>query len=116
MTKPFIANLLNAVVLIALGCWGYFSSSSPSFTALIPVIGGGVLIALNNGLRRENKVISHIVVLVTLLMLFGLVKPLIGALGRDNSGALIRVSLMMLISLYALLVFVKSFVDARKRK
>ena len=72
--KAHIASLVNAVSLIGLSLWGYLASSSPSITALIPTFIGVVLIALNNGVKKENKVVAHIAVLLTLLILGGLVK------------------------------------------
>ena len=71
--KAHTASLINALILIALSLWGYFSSETPSMTALIPTAIGVVLLALNNGVKKENKVIAHIAVLLTLLSLIGLV-------------------------------------------
>ena len=65
--KTYQANLLNSIVLIVLGLWGYFEVVSP--TALIPVFFGIVLLLCNVGVKKENKVIAHIVVLLTLLLL-----------------------------------------------
>lgn len=110
------ANLLNAVVLVAMGAWGYFGSDSPSPTALIPVAFGAVLFVMTNSIRVHNKVVAHIAVLLTLLILVALVKPFTAAMGRSDTLATVRVGLMMLTSLVALIYFVKSFIDARKEK
>jgi hypothetical protein len=59
-------------------------------------------------------VVAHIVVILTLLVLVGLVKPLTGAIGRHDSLALFRVLVMVISTLWALIAFVKSFVDAQK--
>ncbi len=78
--KAHTASLINAVLLIVLPLWGYFSSETPSNTALIPVSIGVVLLAMNYGVKKENKIIAHIAVLLTLLILFGLIKPFMGSL------------------------------------
>ena len=114
--KTHTASLVNAVTLIILSLWGYFSSDSPSVTALIPAIVGALLLALNNGIRKDNKIMAHIAVVLTLIILIGLIKPLTGALGRDDSLALVRVTLMILTTVIALVYFIKSFIDARKKK
>lgn len=114
--KSYTANLINSVVLVGLGLWGYFGSDTPSPTALIPVYAGVVLFVLGLWIKKENKTISHIVVVLTLLILISLVKPLTAAIGRDDQGALMRVIIMMLTSAYAMVAFVKSFVDVRKKK
>jgi len=111
--KSYFASLINAFVLILLGLWGYFGSETPSFTALIPVVIGIILLLLNWGLRKENRVISHVVVLFTFLTLVALIKPLTGALGRNDTIAIIRVSVMIASTLFAFIYFIKSFLDAR---
>jgi len=114
--KAYIASLLNAIVLIGLSLWGYFFSESPSITALIPAFIGIVLLLCNNGVKKENKVIAHIAVLLTLIVLIGLIKPLTGALERNDSIAIIRVVTMMVTTIIAIVFFVKSFIDARKNR
>ena len=73
--KPYIASLINAMLLVGLGSWAYFTSDNPSITALIPVFVGVVLLAINRGVKREEKIQAHIAVLLTLIILFGLFMP-----------------------------------------
>lgn len=114
--KAHTASLVNAVLLILLGAWGYFGSATPSPTALIPVVIGVILLGMNGGVKKENKVIAHIAVLLTLLILFGLVKPLMGAMERSDTMAMARVGVMLLSTVVAIVFFVKSFIDARKSR
>lgn len=114
--KAHTASLLNAFLLIALSSWGYFTSNSPSATALIPAFIGVVLLLLNRGIQKENKIIAHVAVLLTLLILFGLIKPLMGSLNRGNYMAVARVALMLVSTLVALVFFVRSFIEARKNR
>lgn len=112
--KPYLINLLNAIVLVTLGSWAYFTSDHPSATALIPVFAGIVLIAITPGFKRGNRVLAHIAVVLTLLILIGLIKPLTGSIGRSDGLAIARVSVMIITSLAAMIIFVKSFIDARR--
>ena len=112
--KAYIASVINAAALITLSLWGYFSSETPSLTALIPTGIGIVILILNKGVKNENKVIAHIVVTLTLVVLIGLIKPLLGALDRNDTLAIIRVTTMILTTVMAMAFFVKSFIDARK--
>ena len=107
------ANLINAVALMVMSVWGYASSLTPSMTALIPLVFGVVLLALNNGIKFENKTQAHAAVILTLLVLIALVKPFMGAMDRADSMAMMRVGLMMLTSLVSMIYFMKSFRDAR---
>ena len=112
--KPHIVSLLNAIVLISIGTWGYIGSESPSVTALIPVAIGVVLLLLNPWLKKENKIIAHIVVLLTFVILIGLFKPLMGAVDRDSTISIVRVSVMMLFTVIALITFIRNFINVRK--
>ena len=114
--KAHIASLINAVVLIVLSAWGFFSSEDPSVTALIPGFAGVALLGMNPGIKKENKVIAHVAVLLTLLILLALIMPLKGAIGRGADLAVMRIVLMMASSVFAMVFFVKSFIDARKRR
>lgn len=109
-------SLLNAVVLVAVGLAGYFLPEEPSKTAFIPVVFGVILLACNPGVRKNNKAIAHVAVLATLLILLGLVMPLKGAIGRADGAAIARVSIMILTTLFAMVIFIRSFIDARKSK
>ena len=114
--KASSSSLLNAIILISMGLWGYFESESKAITALIPVIIGIILLLVNKGVKNENKALAHVAVLLTFLILLGLIKPLLGAFERENAYAIIRVLLMIISSLWAMICFIKSFISARKNK
>ena len=114
--KASLSSLLNAIILISMGLWGYFESESKAITALIPVIIGTILLLVNKGVKNENKALAHVAVLLTFLILFGLVRPLMGAFERENTYAIIRVLLMIVSSLWAMISFIKSFISARKNR
>jgi protein-S-isoprenylcysteine O-methyltransferase Ste14 len=114
--KPFQVNLFHSIILIVTGTLGYFLSEKPSPTTFIPVAFGVILLLMNAGLKKENKTIAHLVVLLTLLITIALVMPLKGAIGRQESGPILRVSLMLIASVAALGLYIKSFVEARKAR
>ena len=114
--NAYVANVLNAVVLIGMSLWGYLSSESPSATALIPVAFGIILLILSNGVKKENKIVAHVAVVLTLLILISLFKPLSAALGRSDNMAMMRLAVMIVTSLIAMIYFIKSFIDARKAR
>lgn len=114
--KPHIASLINALLLITLPLWSYLTSDSPSMTALIPTFIGVALLLCNPGIKSENKVIAHVAVLLTLLILFGLIKPLMGAISGGRTMGIIRVVIMMISTVIALVTFIQSFIQARKNR
>ena len=108
------ANLINSISLIAFGLWGYFEVTSP--TALIPVGFGVVLLLCYNGVKTQNKVVAHIAVLLTLVILLALIGMRLPKSIEDGGIGLVRVILMISTSVLAMVYFVKSFIDARKAK
>jgi len=73
------------------------------------------LVICNKGVRKENKIIAHIAVLVTLLAIIGLTKPLTAAVDEQRVISVFRVSLMMLTGVLAMITFIKSFIANRKK-
>ena len=67
------------------------------------------------GVKKENKVVAHIAVLVTLICLLGLFMPLNGAIERGENIGVARVSVMIASSVFAMIFFVKSFIANRKK-
>ena len=114
--KTHIASLINAIFLIVLPLWGYLSLEDPSATRLIPAAVGILLLLCNKGLKKESKAIAHIAVLLTLFIAFGLIKPLMGVIGRGDAFGIVRVILMLASTVFALYFFVQSFINARKNR
>jgi len=112
--KPYQVSALNAISLIVIGGYGYLQSNTPSPTALIPVIFGVLLLAMNSGIKSENKLIAHIAVTLTLIMLFGLAMPLLGAIDRSDNYAIMRITVMIITTVGAMVSFIMSFINARK--
>ena len=111
MKAPFY-NKLNSIVLIALGLWGYVDVESP--TALIPVGFGVILFLCNSGINKENKIISHIAVLLTLVILVALVGMRLPK-SLDSGGiGLFRVIAMITTSILSMVAFILSFIKARR--
>ena len=115
--KPFQINIINGIVLVAMGLWGYLSAGdAASKTALIPVAFGVIFLVVTPMFKKENKVVAHIVVLLTLLLIFALFMPLKGRIGDGDTIGIMRVGLMIITSVIAMVIYVKSFIDARKAR
>ena len=112
--NSYKANLINSLTLIIIGLWGYFESSS--ITALIPVVFGVILFLCSKGVKSQNKLIAHIAVLLTLIILLSLVGMRLPKSIESGGLGLLRVFSMIVTSTLAMIFFVKSFIDARKNR
>ena len=107
-------NLINSLVLIIFGLWGYLDTQS--YTAFIPVGFGGILMFCNNGVKTENKIISHIAVLLTLIILIALIGMRLPKSIETGGVGLMRVIVMILTSSISMSSFIMSFIKARRSK
>ena len=120
--KTYQANLINGLTLILMPLWAYLTykgtvaKPEPPITALIPLFLGVILFLCNNGLKKENKVIAHIAVAVTLIALLGLFMPLKAAISEDRTLSVVRVVIMLFTGMLAMITFVRSFIANRKSK
>lgn len=106
------SNFINSIALIVLSIWGYFDTGSNS--ALIPMVFGLILIACSNGVKNQNKILSHICVLFTMVILIALVGMRLPKSLESGGIGLLRVLVMISTSSLAMVYFVKSFITARK--
>ena len=121
--KTYQANLLNSIILILMPIWAYLTfegtvdKPEQSITSFIPLVLGVILLLCNNGIKKENKTIAHVAVLVTLFAIIGnATKPLMSAIEEGRALGIFRVSLMIFASIIAMITFVKSFIKARQKK
>jgi len=108
------ANIINSVTLIVIGLWGYFEVSAP--TALIPVGFGVALILCSPGVKKQNKLIAHIAVLLTFIILIALVGMRLPKSIDQGGLGLLRVFLMIGTSTFSMIYFIRSFISNRKAK
>ena len=116
--KPVTINAINALILIFSGLYGYFgvatASGEHSPTALIPSAFGVVLIVLGLFWAKAPKVVSHIAVLLTLVLFIMCAMKLAKVEGFGAKGTIFLICTLS--NLIALIVFIKSFIDARKNR
>jgi uncharacterized membrane protein (UPF0136 family) len=108
------ANLINSIVLIAIGLWGYFETNSQ--TAFIPVGFGVALLLCTPGVRKENKAIAHVAVLLTLVVLLAMGGMRLPKAIAAGGLTLVRGILPVLTGLFAMVMFIRSFIAARKAR
>ena len=129
--KPYQANVINVLALILMPVWALIAFEAPvdepdksNMTALIPVVFAIILFLFNGGLKKENKFISHLAVIFTLITIVAIyMKPFSSALAdyNDNNSTenimrIVRSGVMILTGVLSMIVFVRSFIANRKSK
>jgi len=99
--------ILNAVILIGLGIYGYVISGSP--TALISSAIGLILLGLSFPVKNENSVVSHIAVGLT-----GISMIMFFVMGILRSNTVIIV--MGVVTLLAFLFYISDFIKRKKER
>lgn len=116
--KAATANLLNAVVLIAAGIYGYFgvtaADGTHSLTALIPAAFGLLFLVLHRGVASANKVIAHVVVVLTLLLLVMCIMRFVKVEDWNSKKYIFLACIIS--NAIALIAFIGSFIAARKNR
>lgn len=110
--KPLTINYLNGLVLLAAGLYGYFSILPQSVTALIPAFAGIIFLILGLIWNKSSKIIAHIAVVLVLIMLAMCVWRFTKIDAWDAKKYIFSICIAS--NLLALIVFVKSFIDARR--
>lgn len=122
MKHPHIVNLYFSLLLIALGLYGllarYFEMGDWQITSLIPAFFGIILLAMTSGIKKENTIISHIAVMLTIILAGVVSYMFIKNLGADFNGS--RKFLIFLItglaSYLAFGIYLAGFIDKKKNK
>ena len=116
--KAATANILNAIVLIAAGLYGYFgiaaSDGTHSLTALIPAAFGILFLAMQKGVANHNKIISHVVVTLTLVLLIMCIMRFVKV--QDWVDKKYVFLACVISNAVALIAFIGSFIEARKNR
>lgn len=122
MEKLYRVNLIYSVLVIAAGIFGllarYFEQGDWKFTALIPAIFGVVLLSMTGGMRKHNRIVAHLVVVLTLLLAVMVTVMMSLNLG-DGGGIDRKIAIFIVIlaaSIVALGYYVASFVAARRKE
>ena len=116
--KPSTVNLINGLILIIAGLYGYFgitgSTGTASVTALIPTIFGVLLVVLSLFWNKAPKVISHIAIVLTLLLLIMIFSRFMKVESWKETKYIFLICIIS--NALALFVFIRSFVIARIKK
>jgi len=84
---------------------------------LIPVVFGALFLLATQPFKNDNKVVAHVIVLFTLLLLLMIIgKPLMSAIESGNSMRIFRSAAMISSGIVAMIFYIKNFRDVRKAR
>lgn len=120
MNKQHIVNAVNAMILMVVGLFSYFSNDVRLLSDLIAPIIGLILLSSSSGLKSGNKHIGHLVAAITLL--FGIACIIHFFLWLDFQDEIIRNQklfsngIMSLSNLLATTYYVRRFIWIKRNK
>ncbi|MBK6622979.1 MAG: hypothetical protein IPH04_01965 [Saprospirales bacterium] len=107
--KPYQITLINAIVLLAIGLWGYLHPGAQRSFALIPVAFGLLFLTTTPLFRSGNLLVAYMVSTLTLLLVTALAISLVEALQYREFGNIFRLSLMSISSAIAVGIYFKAY-------
>ncbi len=106
--KSYLILIINGLVLMAIGTYGYLMPGG-SPTSLIATVSGFVMIVLSPMVKKENALVAHIAVGFT-----GLISVLFYIVGFLRSNSLILV--MASVTLIALVLHIVDFLKRKRER
>jgi hypothetical protein len=101
--KPYQANLINFTAMVFIGLWSY-SSTHLNHALIIPAI-GILLSAFHKQMKAGENLAKNIVIIITALNFISLFMPLERVISTNDIMGIMRMSLLILINLFALVVY-----------
>jgi hypothetical protein len=99
------AAYINSFVLIVIGFWGYAANNFATHTAIIPLSAGILFLGMALLLKKEKKI----------LLIF-IIFPLLRNARQSDIWGMIRISIEMLASAMALIVYLRNYIQINKHK
>ncbi len=116
---PHIVNICYSLLHIGLGLFGflgrYMERGDFQYTALIPSALGLLLLSMTGGIKNDNKLIAHLIVVLTLLW-GGMITYVLFKNGLASNRVSIIFLTIALSSFVAMAIYVKGFIDKKKQK
>ncbi|MBX3102609.1 MAG: hypothetical protein KF690_08880 [Bacteroidetes bacterium] len=120
LKKPFVINIITALVLVAAGLYSYLSNESRPATALIGPGLGVLLLLATPWMKKEHPVVAHIVVLLTLVFAIVSIYMAIKSTSVTDPAVMQRrilvFSVMAAACLWATLMYVLGFIEKKKAR
>jgi hypothetical protein len=113
ISNPKKATFITSVTLISISIIGYLITCAP--TALIPSAFGILMLLCYYFYDKNNKLFAHIILALLILVFIALFTPLNKRIDASDMWGIFRVSMMQLVSLYSIICFIYSFIEARKK-
>lgn len=113
--QPYQVNLVNALVLMAAGAWGYFHPEAHRSSELIPVAFGALFLGATPLFRSGNRIAAYLVGGLTILLIFALASPLAESFARRETGKALRLCMMTLSTAAAAGFYLYRLISNRKK-
>lgn len=110
------ANLINVITLIFMSGWTYLDAMTKDMSSLFPMYFAIILLAMNDGIKYNNKAQFYVALILSLVIMLILINPFLSASTNEDQMAVFRIGIMLLTSLLAIFFLAKSILSVRLSK
>ncbi len=110
------AAILNSIVLLLVGFWGYAANDFAVHTAIVPIGSGILFLILSQFLKYQNKLFLLFMMAVTLILSIAFVVPFQRNLEQGDYLGMLRLGLEIAACILAFIVYLRNLIQLYKAK
>jgi hypothetical protein len=112
--NPRQAALINSIVLLIVGFWGYAANNFATHTAIVPLGAGLFMLVLSWFLNKENKTLLLFMMLFTLTLFIAFMVPFRRNAEQSDYMGMLRLGIEMIACAMAFIVYLRSLKQNKK--
>ncbi len=102
------ACLLNGIILLAIGFWGYAANHFNAHTGIIPIGFGLLLILLSKFFQQKKNGLYYVILILTTIVMLALFRPLMRNIEQSDWYGISRLSLEIASCAMAIIIYLRN--------
>lgn len=105
--NPYKAAILQALIFLSVGFWGYAANNFAAHTAMVPLGAGILFLALSQRLKNPDRIMLLVVMLISLALFIALMIPFRRNAGQSDFWGMFRIAIEMTACALAFIVYLR---------
>ncbi len=111
--KSQTAALINSIVLILIGIWGFIANDYAIHTLIVPLSAGIILLIFSRFLQIDKPNVLLLVSFLTFILMLAFIVPFQRNAEQSDVMGMLRIGIEMMASAMALIVYLRNFVQLK---